>query len=52
MFTRYGLFIKLYYDNQMEEGDVGGARSTLEEDEKYLQNFGWKTWAEETTRKT
>jgi hypothetical protein len=31
---------------------MGEARNTHVKDEKYAQNFGSKTWREETTRKT
>jgi len=31
---------------------MGGACSTRGRGEKCIQYFGWKTWREETTRKT
>jgi hypothetical protein len=31
---------------------MSGARSTHWRDEKCIENFGGKTWREETTRKT
>jgi hypothetical protein len=36
----------------MKEDEMDRECSTHGRDEKYVQNFGRKTWKEETTRKT
>jgi hypothetical protein len=46
------LFTKHYQDDQIKEGDMGGTCSAHGVDEKFVQNFGFKAWKEETTRKT
>jgi hypothetical protein len=46
---------KLYHivqRDQVKEGEMGGAYSTHGRYEKFLQYFGWKTWSEETIRRT
>jgi hypothetical protein len=49
---RVVLFTKYYYEDQIKEDETGGAYSAQGGDEKYVLDFGWEAWREETIRKT